>query len=196
KEISQAVEGIGGYLNAFTSEETTCFHARAGAERFGDLLEVLMDMFLDSQFDPVEIDKDREVIKEEIAMYLDEPQHQVQELLNATLWPGEPLGRPITGTAETLDGMRRAHLVNYLQTHYVSGSILVVAAGNIRHSEALRSAKRYVRGVRAGERPAVGSVTAGQDQPRVALFSKKTEQTQLALGIRTCSRHDERRYAL
>src|SRR5437764_6644698 len=67
KEISEAVEGIGGYLNAFTSEEATCFHARAGAERFGDLLEVLMDMFLDSQFDPVEIDKEREVIKEELA---------------------------------------------------------------------------------------------------------------------------------
>src|SRR6266700_3106655 len=132
KKISQAVEGLGGYLNAFTGEEMTCFHARAGHEHFEELLDVLKDMLLHSRFATTDISKEREVIKEEIAMYLDEPQHQVQELLNATLWPGEPLGRPITGTAETLDGMRRSHLVNYLQTHYVSGSILVVAAGNIR----------------------------------------------------------------
>jgi predicted Zn-dependent peptidase len=70
KKISQAVEGIGGYLNAFTSEEMTCFHARAGHDRFDDLLDVLLDMLLDSRFDPVEIGKEREVIKEEMAMYL------------------------------------------------------------------------------------------------------------------------------
>src|SRR5215212_3149896 len=79
-EISQAVEGIGGYLNAFTSEEATCFHSRACYDRFEQLLEVLMDMFLHSRFDPADIHKEREVIKEEMAMYLDQPQHQVQEL--------------------------------------------------------------------------------------------------------------------
>jgi predicted Zn-dependent peptidase len=75
KQISQAVEGIGGYLNAFTSEEMTCYHARASSERFDELLEVLMDMFLNSRFAPEDIVKEREVIKEEMAMYLDEPQH-------------------------------------------------------------------------------------------------------------------------
>ena len=103
KEISEAVEGIGGYLNAFTSEEATCFHARACHDRFEDLLDVLMDMLHNSIFNPVEIAKERQVIKEEIAMYLDEPHHLVQELLNATIWPDHPLGRPITGTNETLD---------------------------------------------------------------------------------------------
>ncbi len=107
KQISQAIEGIGGYLNAFTSEEATCFHARAAHDRFDELLDVLLDMLLDSKFAPADIAKEREVIKEEIAMGLDEPQHLVQELLNATLWPGHPLGRPIAGTNKTLDGMRR-----------------------------------------------------------------------------------------
>ncbi|MGH7973358.1 MAG: M16 family metallopeptidase, partial [Limisphaerales bacterium] len=87
KDISQAVEGIGGYLNAFTSEESTCFHARAGYKRFAEVLDVLMDMVIASRFAPAEITKERAVIKEEIAMYMDEPQHYVQELLNATLWP-------------------------------------------------------------------------------------------------------------
>src|SRR5438477_10685968 len=125
KEISQAVEGIGGYLNAFTSEETTCFHARAGHDRFDELLDVLMDMFLDSRFAPADIEKEREVIKEEIAMYLDQPQHQVQELLNATLWPEHPLGRPITGSAKTLDALDRPKLLAYLRDHYLTGNAIV-----------------------------------------------------------------------
>ena len=78
-------------------------------------------MLLDSRFAPADIGKEREVIKEEMAMYLDEPQHQVQELLNATLWPDQPLGRPITGTEQTLDAMTRAHLVGYLRDNYVPG---------------------------------------------------------------------------
>src|SRR5437667_11165424 len=81
KEISQTVEGSGGYLNAFTCAENTCFFSRARYDRFDELLDVLTDMFLNSKFDPVEIDKERNVIKEELAMYLDQPQHPVQELL-------------------------------------------------------------------------------------------------------------------
>ena len=69
----------------------------------------------------MEIGKEREVIKEEMAMYLDEPQHHVQELLNATLWPDQPLGRPITGTEQTLDAMTRDHLLGYLRDNYVAG---------------------------------------------------------------------------
>src|SRR2546430_1242624 len=79
REISQAVEGIGGYLNAFTGEESTCFYSKARRDRFDELLDVLSDMFLNSKFDPVEIQKERGVIKEELAMYLDQPQHQVQD---------------------------------------------------------------------------------------------------------------------
>ena len=98
REISQSVEGIGGYLNAFTSEENTCFYSKARHDRFEELLEVLMDMFLNSVFDPEEINKEREVIKEERAMYLDQPHHHVLELLNELLFPDHPLGRSLTGT--------------------------------------------------------------------------------------------------
>jgi predicted Zn-dependent peptidase len=196
KEISQAVEGIGGYLNAFTSEESTCFHARACHDRFDELLDVLVDMLLNSRFAPVDIGKEREVIKEEMAMYLDEPQHQVQELLNATLWPGQPLGRPITGTGETLDSMRRSHLLGYLKSHYLSSSTLIVAAGRITHGKALRSVRSSAKLFTEGVRPSCPAALVEQKRPHVALVSKRTEQTQIALGIRTCSRHDERRYAL
>jgi predicted Zn-dependent peptidase len=196
REISQAVEGKGGYLNAFTAEEATCFHARAGHDRFEELLDVLVDMLLNSRFAPVEIAKEREVIKEEIAMYLDEPQHHVQELLNATLWPDEPLGRPVTGTDATLGAMGRGDLVGYLRRHYVTRSTVLVVAGKIKHRQAVRAIERYARHFVRGERAHCAPVRTIQKQPRLSLFTKATEQTQLALGIRTCSRHDERRYAL
>src|SRR5688500_8738361 len=92
-QLSQAAERLGGYLSAFTSEEMTCFYSKARDEKFGELLEVLVDMFLHSKFDRVELDKERNVIKEELAMYLDQPQQHVHELLNETMWPGQPLGR-------------------------------------------------------------------------------------------------------
>src|SRR5262245_14138311 len=162
KEISQAVEGVGGYLNAFTSEETTCFHARACSDRFEDLLDVLIDMLLNSRFAPADITKEREVIKEEIAMYLDEPQHHVQELLNATLWPGQPLGRPITGTPETLDAMWRRHLVGFLRAHYNAGNTVIAAAGNVRHRQVLRAVRHYERHFMPGARMRFGPVRVDQ----------------------------------
>ena len=196
REISQAVEGLGGYINAFTAEETTCFHARAGSERFEELFDVLMDMLLHSRFAPDDVRKERNVIKEEIAMYLDEPQHHVQELLNATIWPEQPLGRPITGTLETLDDFSRSHLVNFLRRNYVSSNILVVAAGRLKHGRVTRTVSRYSRFIRSGPEPNFSPARNEQCEPRINFFTKDTEQTQIALGLRACSRHDPRRYAL
>ena len=196
RQISQAVEGIGGYLNAFTSEEMTCFHARAGHQHLEELMDVLVDMLTCSRFDPREIDKEREVIKEEISMYLDQPHHLVQETLNATLWPDQPLGRPITGTPKTLDGLQRSNIVQYLQNHYAANSTMFVAAGRVGHKQFVKLARRYGQRLKRGIPAEYPSANSKQTAPRVALVHKKTEQTQLALGIRTCSRHDPRRYAL
>jgi predicted Zn-dependent peptidase len=196
KQISEAVEGIGGYLNAFTSEEATCFHARACHNHFDDLLDVLMDMLHNSTFNPAEVAKERQVIKEEIAMYLDEPHHLVQELLNVTIWPEHPLGRPITGTNESLDRLDRNKLLAYLRNNYVAGRTVLVATGKIRHQRMIKAASRYSRHFQNGPLPNAAPARDGQNAPRLKLFTKDTEQSQLALGIRTCSRHDERRYAL
>jgi predicted Zn-dependent peptidase len=196
RRISQDVEGIGGYLNAFTSEEMTCYHSKARHDRFDQLLDVLTDMFLNSKFDPVEIDKERGVIKEELAMYLDQPQHRVQELLNETLWPDQPLGRPLTGTEETLDRLNRARLVGYQRDNYVAGRTIIAAAGRLRHEQVVRAVSRLARRFPQGPVPRFVAATSSQARPAVRLFTKDTEQTQLALGIRACSRHDPRRHAL
>jgi len=196
REISQAVEGIGGYLNAFTSEEHTCFYAKAGHNHFQQLWEVLADMFLNSTFDPVEIGKERDVIKEELAMYIDQPHQYVQELLNALMWPDQPLGRSITGTEKTLDAIGREQLLEYQRTNYVAPATLVAVGGRIAHAEAVRAVRRSVRKFSQGQRPRYAPATITQTRPAIHLHTRKTEQTQAALGIRACSRHDEWRFAL
>lgn len=225
QEISEAVEGLGGYLNAYTSEDHTCFYAKARADRFPRLLEVLMDMFLASRFAPVDINKERDVIKEERATYRDQPQQLVQELLNETLWPDHPMGRAIEGTPESLDGLNRARLLDFFRTNYVASNTSFVATGNVTHEAVVKAVKRLTKRFPAGPRPvcepvnnvnivpggppsarrqanagkmpaAAGGTPAPLSLPRVRLHTKATEQTQLALGIRGVSRHDERRFAL
>ena len=197
KEISEAVEGVGGNLNAFTTEEHTCFHARAHASRLGELLDVLVDMFANSKFAPADITKERDVIKEEIAMYRDQPAQYVHDLLHETLWPDHPLGRALTGTVKSLDRIRRPDLLQFLHANYTAPNTLLTVAGPLRHAEVLRAGRKFAGKFHAGKRP--GFVPADgveQSAPIVRLLTKKTEQTQLALGIRVCSRHDDRRHAL
>ena len=196
REISAAVEGIGGYLNAFTGEESTCFYARASHEQFATMLDVIMDMFLNSRFASEDIEKERGVIKEEIAMYLDQPQQQVQELLNETMWPSHPLGRPLTGTPKTLDDFTRKGLIEYQQANYNVRTTLITAAGNVRHRDVVSTASRYARKFPQGKRPTFLPADTPQDQPRIKLFTKATAQMQIAMGFRLCSRHDDRRFAL
>jgi len=195
REISAAIEGIGGYMNAFTGEESTCFYARASHRQLDQLLEVLMDMFLDSRFAADDIEKERNVIKEEIAMYLDQPHQHVQELLSETLWPEHPLGRPLTGTERTLNRLTRKSLVAYLQSNYTAGTTLVTAAGNVGHSQLVKAVERYARKFAPGKRRPFLPSDSEQGAPRIKLFTKETAQMQVALGFRICSRHDERRHA-
>jgi len=196
REISAAVEGIGGYLNAFTGEESTCFYSRASHEQFARVLEVIMDMFLNSRFAPDDIEKERGVVKEEIAMYLDQPHQHVQELLNETMWPGHPLGRPLTGTPKTLDDFTRKKVIEYQQSNYNARTTVITAAGNVRHRELVKAVAHYARYFPEGKRPTFLPADVAQDKPRIKLFTKATEQMQIAMGFRLCSRHDDRRFAL
>ena len=196
EKISQDVEGIGGYLNAFTAEENTCFYSKAQHDRFDELLDVLADMFLNSTFAPVEIERERNVIKEELAMYRDQPQQYVQELLNETLWPGQPLGRSLTGTEQTLDATNRQKMVEYFRQNYVASATVVTVAGKLQHKQVVEAVSKFAKRLRIGKRSSFAPASTKQTEPRVRLFTKNAEQTQIALGIRTCSRHDERRYAL
>src|SRR5687768_15120970 len=162
REISQDVEGIGGYLNAFTTEENTCFYAKACSDKFKDLWDVLADMFLNSTFDAGEIEKERNVIREELAMYLDQPHHHVQELLNETLWPDHPLGRPLTGTEENLERLKREEMIGYKRENYVAQSTLVTLAGNMDHKAAVKMISKFARRFPSANRRSFQPVTHDQ----------------------------------
>lgn len=196
REISEAVEGCGGYLNAFTSEEHTCFHARAHHRQFPILADVLSDMFLHSTFLPREIAREREVIREEIAMYYDQPSQYVHEILNAATWPQQPLGRSITGTRETLRNLNRTSLLKHLNTHYSASNTVIAAAGPVDHETVVRYLAPRFRRYRTSPPPGFSPAQPSSRPPTIALHSRTCEQTQVALGFRTCSRHDPLRYSL
>lgn len=196
KQITQAVEGVGGYLNAFTGEETTCYYAKASHRHLGTLLEVLADMYLHPRFAAADVAKERDVIKEEVRMYRDQPDHHVQELLVEALWPNHPLGRSLTGTLESLDRIQRSELVAFKRTNYLPANTVVAVAGRCRHDDIVGRVENAFRLDGAGRKPSFMPAANTQRSPRLQWLGKDVEQTHLAIGIHGYSRHDPRRYAL
>ncbi len=196
REISEAVEGVGGSLNAFTSEETTCFYARVPARHFAVVLDVLADLFLNSVFAPRDVATEREVIREELAMYRDQPQLHVEELLNAAQWPDHPLGRPLAGTEDGLARLTRQRLLNFRRRHHVASAVVWTVAGPCQPEAVRRAVAAWAPRFPEGAPPTFEPVNHLPRGPVVRLERRRIEQTQLALGVRTCSRHDPRRFAL
>lgn len=196
KQISETIEGIGGYLNAFTGEENTCYYAKAGHKHLDALLDVLSDMYLHPLFAASDIDKERQVIKEELLMYRDQPDHYVHELLTETVWPEHPLGRSLTGTPESLDAIQRAMLLEFKHKKYVAANTLVAVAGRCRHNDIMARVQRTLPLSRNGAAPTFVPVRDGQRAPRLRFLSKNVEQTHLALAIRGYSRRDPKRFAM
>ena len=195
-EISQAIEGRGGYLNAFTQEESTCYYARVPFDRVNDALDVLSDMYRRARLSPADIDRERQVIVEEIMMYRDQPQHEVFELLTTSLWQGHPLGRPIAGTPETLARIDRAAVSEYLHRMYVPAATVVTFAGRLDHEDCVRAVRRLLGGMRAGRAPTARAAGDGVRQRAEVFRAREVEQTHLAMGFRMFGRLDPRRHTL
>jgi len=195
REITEAVEGVGGYLNAFTAEEMTCYYARASAKHLPDVIEVLSDMLLRATFPAVEIERERGVIQEEIRMYEDQPSQLAQDLASALLWPNNPLGRPLAGTSENIQRMRRRDLLAYRRKFYHSGNLCITVAGKTDLAEVKELLRPLLRQFPTGPRAAFKPVPRRQTAPRFAVVRKPIEQTQFVVGLRGVSRHDPRRSA-
>ena len=196
KDISQAIEGRGGYLNAFTQEENTCYYAQVAHDHAWDALDVLSDMYRHSRLDPKEIDKERGVIIEEIMMYRDQPQHAVHDMLTEALWKGHPLGRPIAGNERALRSMTRGQVVEFLRKKYVPARTLVAAAGKVDHDSCVAWVKDLMGSCRRGKGGGFRRVVASTAQDQLVTEKRDIEQTHLAAGIRLFGRRDGRRYAL
>jgi predicted Zn-dependent peptidase len=196
KQITEAVEGLGGYLNAFTTEDHTCYYAKAAGQHFGTLCEVLSDMYLESTFDEQEIEREREVIREEIMMYRDNPAQHAQELLSETMWPRHPLGQPLTGTVETISKFTRPMLKEFMGENYNGRTTIVTAAGNVRHQDLLDQMSGPMSRLSAGRAPRYLRGRFSHGTPKVSTANQATEQTHLAMGFYAFGRSDERRFAL
>jgi predicted Zn-dependent peptidase len=196
RRIMEEVEGVGGDMNAFTAEERTCYYATAAAEFFPRVCDVLCDIYMNPRFSPRDIERERGVIAEEILMYEDEPSSRVQELLENTQWAGHPLGRPITGTLQTIEGMDAEAFRAYRASHYNAPSTIVTAAGKIQHDEVVEKVAKLLSDLPTGKSPAAKPFPALQKSPRIVTEARDIQQTQLALSLPAFSHRDERRFAL
>jgi predicted Zn-dependent peptidase len=194
KELTMAVEGVGGDFNAYTTEDHTCYYARADAAHFGRLADVLLEMYLDARFPELELEREREVIREEILSLNDSPTQWVEELLSGCLWPGHPLGAPLTGTLQSLAKISRTHLMRFRDRHYTGGNTIFTVAGPVSHAEVLETVRAPLE--KLPRSAPAKALPVGRRIPRVLVVEEETEQAHLALGFLTCSRTDPRRFAL
>jgi predicted Zn-dependent peptidase len=196
KEIADAVEGVGGFINASTDKELTAYWARVPSEHMNLGLDVLFDIVANSKLDPADVERERMVILEELRMYQDQPQDYVQNLFEELIWPGHPLGRDVAGTEASVSGLTREDILEYADAHYRLPNLVIGAAGSLDPKSAIDEVGRSLS-LRADPD---GGVEPAQPEPlsraRVLLRRRETEQAHICLGARAFSYLHPDRHAL
>jgi len=194
REIAEAMDGVGGNLNAFTDKETTCYYAKVMDRHVPLAMDVLSDMFLHSAFDPDELAKEQKVVLEEIKMYEDSPDELIHDLFLQRMWRGSNLGDPTIGFDDTVVAMTPQDLRAHMRAHYAPDSIVVAAAGNVEHDAFVELVDRHFASFSGT------SVPHAPDSPELTpgtlIRHKDSEQAYVVAGTRGLSVRDERRYAL
>jgi predicted Zn-dependent peptidase len=192
EEIAQAFDGLGGEVNAATGKDYTVLYCRVLDELIDRAMPVLTDMLQRPTFS--DLDQEREVVLEEIAMYEDDPQDQIHDLASLAVFPDQALGRPVIGTAQVIGSVPEDGVRGYHRGHYTAPNIVVAAAGNITHERVSELAEQLL-----GElppEPGAGVYEPAQPGPPTLLVKEKpTEQYHLCLGGPGLSRNDPRRHA-
>jgi predicted Zn-dependent peptidase len=192
-EIDQIFDGMGAELNAGTGKETTSVYSRVLDVHLGTAFDVMADMVFRPRFDQGELDAEREIVLEEIAMYEDDPQDKVFDVLGEAVFGEHPLGRAILGRADVVGGTPAAGLAAFHAGRYVPANVVVAAAGSVDHDALVE----LVRGADAVARERIHPVdTTTDERPRVRFVEKETEQYHVCLGAPGIARDDERRFAL
>ena len=143
RDIAEMVDDVGGQLNAATDRENTCYYIKVLPEHLGLGMDILSDMLLHSKFAESDVEKERQVVLEEISLYEDSPDELIHDLHMNSLWPGHALGRNILGTRETIGGMSRQLIVDYTMRHYVPDNVVIAAAGNLTHEQLVEQVRLY-----------------------------------------------------
>lgn len=194
--VSGAIEGVGGVLNGATDREMTVYWCKVARPHFSLGLDVLLDMLHHSKFEPAEVEKERKVIIEELAMVQDSPFELAGLLVDETMWPDQPLGRDVAGSRETVSAITREMLLDYMAGQYDARNCVVSVAGDVEHWEVVealqKAAPTWFEGRPAPLYPAIN----GQTTPRLRLLNRKTEQAHLCLALPGLANAHPDRYAL
>ncbi len=195
RQISADIEGVGGYLNAVTGEESTCYYARARGSELRSLVNVLGDIYRNAVLDPAEVERERGVIREEILMYDEQPAIVAHEHLTLSLWPGDAVGRAITGTVQSIERISRSELLEFRKRHYGAHNTWLVAAGNVEHNELVAAARTAFADWQGAKR--TPPLIIRPFKPAVHVFKETdNDQVQIAIGFRALHRQHPMRYAL
>jgi predicted Zn-dependent peptidase len=202
-DISAEIEAVGGETNAFTTKEYTCYYARVLDADLPLAVDVLCDAVADSLLDPADVETERGVILEEIAMHEDEPGDEVHDVFTETVFGAQtPLGRLISGTEESISPMTRTQINGFYRRRYIAPRIVIAAAGNLDHATVVRLVRKALAGTPLDSAPAVPEGHRPCDKrvrtrsAQTVVRNRDTEQAHIVLGGVGIGRLDERRFAL
>ena len=194
-QIAQALEALGGSINAFTAREHTCYYARILNRHLPQAMDVLGDILNNSILAPHDLKKEKSVIIEEIKDIADTPSEYVHDLLGAQVWKHHPLGRPIMGSAKNITALARATVLRYIDEHYCGPNTVVAAAGDLNHDHLVALTRKCF----ASWSPATVSIPDQAPQQSgfsIRAYRSRTKQTQVCLGFPSIAFADEHRYPL
>ena len=193
RDIAEEVDDVGGQLNAATDRENTCYYIKVLPEHLGLGLDILSDMLLHSKFAEADVEKERQVVLEEISLYEDSPDELIHDLHMNSLWPGHALGRNILGTRDSIGAMTREMIRDYTRRHYMPDNIVVAAAGNLTHDQLVSQVRRFWDNVRGAAK--VSADSTPMFASRRHLQEKEIEQIHICLGTPGVAHDDPRFYA-
>ena len=195
--ISSAIESVGGVLNASTDREATLYYTKVARDHFQLALDVLADMYNAPLFQPDELERERGVILEELAMTYDQPDSLADMLIDKALWPDQPMGRDVGGTRESVGGITREQLAAYHAQQYVPANTVVAVAGNVEHHEVVESVAALLGNGQAGETLTMHPVQRdGDGSVRIELANRRTDQAHLCIAVDGPAADSEDRYAV
>lgn len=180
KDIAETVDAVGGQLNAFTAKECTCYYLKVLDSHAELAMDILSDMLLSSKFALEDIERESQVVLEEVHMYEDSPDELVHDIHLDAVWPVHPLGRNILGTTDSIESFNRDLVMKYYRDFYTPDNIVIAAAGNLPHEELVELAERYFSGHKGQRR--LLNITSPSFTPARTVISKDTEQVHLCLG--------------
>ena len=196
RKLKEEIEGRGGSLNGFTSEEVSCFLAKVSYKHADVALEVLSDMVLNASIEQNELGRERGVIIEEIKMYQDLPNHYVHDILAEIMWPGNPLGFSIAGSIESVSPLSRKDIIKYRDENYISGNIVIVLCGNIDHGEIETNVQKIFSKAAKGKTRPPELFCNNQSKPQMKVVNKDTKQSHISIGLHSFGKLHKDRYAL